>query len=102
MAKYIAYVSVRASEVLSVEDLAVDNPEMHAGGLVVVGQEKPLKITIGSLIQLKGASRAVACSKMREEVLDEVTRVTRRWFWQFWRTGFLTFEWVDPDMRTSA
>ncbi len=93
MAKYIAYVSVRASEVLSVEDLAVDNPEMHAGGLVVVGQEKPLKITIGSLIQLKGASRAVACSKMRTDVLKEIEEAP---------DGFLTFEWVDPDMRTSA
>ncbi len=93
MAKYIAYVSVRASQVLSVEDLAIDNPEMHDQGLVVVGQQKPLKITIGSLIQLDGASRSVAVSMLREDVLKEVEEKP---------DGFLTFQWVDPDKRKSA
>jgi len=93
VAKYIAYVSVRASQVLSVEDLAVDNPEAHDQGVIMIGQQKPMKMTVGCLIQLKGASRSVACSMMREEVLKEVEENP---------DGFLTFQWVDPDMRTSA
>ena len=84
----MAYVRVKAKSVLSIEDLAAQNPE--AG----IGSDAPLKITIGSLVQLEHGSRPVRIGINPDDFAEAVEEAVAEG-----RT-FVKFPWVDPDGKT--
>ncbi len=83
----VAYVSLRADEILVVEDLMGETEGWH------IGSGLPRRTPIGSVLTLAHAPRPCRVGLLRDEVLRLVTEAG---------DGFLTFPWVDPDGRRSG
>jgi len=88
-AEYVAYVDVVAEDVLSIEDLPVQNPKAGVGH-----PEEPLRHNIGSIVQLRGAGRPVKLAVLRDDFRAAVTNAIDNGH------RFVTFPWVDPNNRT--
>jgi len=80
-----AFVSVRAEDVLLVDDMMEDTPDWTLGcGL-------PRRRPCGCIAILRGSAKPVRMSHDREEILKAVDPEGAR---------FVTFRYVDPDGRT--
>lgn len=78
----VAIVNFRKDEVLTVEDLLVDDEEWR------LGCGRPRRKPSGCLVMLRGASRPVRMNASRQEVLRQVDPN---------RDLFAEFVWRDPD-----